>query len=174
MKTVKITIGVILALFIVTGSFAQEDNICKQKMQALKAMEGEWRGGGWIITRDRQRLEFTQKEKIQYLLNGTVLQVHGQGWDVNGELVHNALGMMSYNSKTNEYGMYSYLEDGKQTNASLEIREDGQIKWSFETPDGGTVRYLITIDDDTWTEKGEYSPDGNNWFPIIEFTLKRA
>lgn len=174
MKIIKIIIGVALGLFILTDTSAQTENVSKEKMKALSALTGEWSGGGWLITREQERKDFTQKEWIKYELDGTIIQIKGQGRNPEGDLIHNAYAIMSYDQKEGKYFMDSYLEDGRQTKANMEIMEDGRIKWWFETPDGGTVRYFISIDEDTWTEKGEYSRDGNNWFPIIQFTLNKA
>jgi len=166
---------VFIAISILTFSdlFGQSDTN-KDKMIALSELEGDWSGGGWMITPSRERIEFSQKESINYELDGTILQIKGQGWNATGDRIHNAYAIMSYDMLLGQYVMNSFLEDGRQTKAEVEIMEDGQIKWWFNTPEGGTVKYLISINENIWHEKGRYSPDGANWFPFIEFELTKV
>ena len=164
----------ILGLLIATLSFAQSlEETCKNKMKELDLMVGSWQGGGWALDDNRARTEFTVDETIKYELNGTVLHVRGLGWDLNKKLTHNALAIISYDAAQEKYFMTSFLENGMQTKAELEIIEPGKINWWFNTGQGATIRYSITIQNGEWTEKGEYSPDGEIWYPIVEFTVKK-
>ncbi len=163
----------IIGILVATLALAQEnEELCKEKIKKLDFMLGEWSGGGWMMNQDRTRSEFTQTEKIEMELNGAVLIVRGQGWDTDGKSIHNALGIISYDLVEAKYFMLAMLENGQQTKAELELVSENEIKWWFDVP-GGTVKYQLTIDGDTWREKGEFSPDGNAWYPFIEFTLSK-
>jgi hypothetical protein len=144
-----------------------------EKMQALQFMEGSWEGGGWIMdSQTRTRSNFTQKEEIKYDLNGVALVIRGTGYAEDGKQIHNALGVVSYDVIKGSYEMYALLETGNKTIAELKVLEPGKLEWGFEVP-GGTVRYLITVKDGVWTEKGDFSPDKVNWYPFIEFSLNK-
>ncbi len=176
MKKIVTIAGVLIGSLIVGQGVAQpSQSQSKEKIKALEFMVGEWSGSGWMMTPDMGRVEFTQKEVIAFGLNGAILHIEGQGWNPEGKLVHNALAVLSYDGREGKYFMNSFLEDGKQGKAELELQEDGKVKWWFSPQPGqpAVIEYLITIADDTWTEKGRYSPDGQQWFPFIEFTLKR-
>ena len=173
MKLLIKTAVTLLGLLAAVLSFSQTtDNLCKQKMKQLDFMIGKWTGGGWMINQDRTRSEFLQEEVIESDLNGTVLVIHGKGWDQDQKPIHHAFGIISYNLEEEKYNMLAFLEDGKQTKANLEIIEDGKIKWWFEAGNG-TIKYTITYTNNAWNEKGEFSPNGEVWFPFIEFNLNR-
>lgn len=61
----------------------------------------------------------------------------------------------------------------RATEADFDLTEDG-IVWGFETPRGGRVRYTATFTDDTWTEHGEFSHDGETWMPFLEMRLQKV
>jgi len=169
-NTIKLIL-VIAGISVASLCLAQsEENISKEKIKQLDFLLGEWSGGGWMMNQDRTRSDFTQTEKIEMELNGAVLVIHGQGWDTDSKPIHNALGIISYDTKEEKYSMLAMLENGQQTNAELELISENQIKWWFAVP-GGTIKYQLTFEGDAWTEKGEFSPDGNTWYPFIEFTL---
>lgn len=176
MKIIVITIGVLIGTFIVGQGVAQtQEKETKKQIGSLEFMVGEWSGGGWMMTQETGRVEFTQKEQINLALNGAVLEIAGQGWNLEGEMIHNAKAIVSYDHQAKEFFMHSFLENGRQTKANFELTSEGKIKWWFkpypEQP--AVIEYFITVDNDTWTENGRYSPDGKQWFPFIEFTLKR-
>lgn len=174
MKKIVLIIGVMVGTLIVGSAFAQASAVgAASRMQQLDFMKGRWSGSGWMMTQDRKRVEFTQKEEISFDLNGTVLRISGKGWNSAGESIHNAFAVVYFNLDTGEYGMHSFLEDGKQTLANVRLIEPGKLEWWFKPSENATIKYTLDITEDTWTEKGAYSPDGQNWFPFIEFTLKK-
>ncbi|MCP4457396.1 MAG: hypothetical protein GY816_05125 [Cytophagales bacterium] len=171
-KTTK-SILTMLGMLMATLCLAQpEKNIGKEKIKELSFMLGEWSGGGWMINPDRTRSEFTQEEKIEMDLNGAILIIHGNGWDMEGKSIHNALGIISYDIKEDKYFMQAMLENGQQTKAELELISENKIEWWFEV-NNGSIKYQLTFEGDAWTEKGEFSLDGSVWYPFIEFTLTK-
>lgn len=174
MKNFKIILGALLALLILTEGFGQAENeMVKKKMMALEMMVGEWQGEGWMMSPSREKVDFTQKESIRYGLNGSILMINGQGWDKEDKMIHNAFANIYYDLEKGAYGVHSFLEDGKQTLADLSILEDGSVQWSFSPGGAAIIKYTMSFTDETWNEKGEYSPNGEMWFPFIEFTLKK-
>ena len=173
MKTNTQFILTLMGILIATISLtAQTKPIHKTKMEALAKLSGTLAGSGWMTTPDRQRVEFSQKEEITFELNGSVLHIRGEGFSPEGKQIHNALGVMFYDSTKGKYYMDAFLETGQHTVAELALTETG-LNWFFETEQGGLVKYVITIQDGVWTEKGYYSPDGIAQYPFIEFTLTK-
>jgi hypothetical protein len=172
MKTIK-KLLIIVAAILAISAFAQPPIANPaEKMKALTILTGNWSGGGWMFTEDRKRVEFTQKEEIGFELNETILKISGHGFNLEGKQIHNALGIMFFDTKENKYYMDAFLATGQHTLAEIALTEKG-LDWSFQTEQGGTVKYVITIEKDTWIEKGFYSPDGVSQYPFIEFTLAR-
>ena len=155
------------------GMSQSTGEVSKEKMKELAFMEGQWKGGGWNINQDRTRSEFSQSEDVAYELNGTVLLIKGKGVDQDGKLVHNALGVVSYNAAEGNYIMHAFLENGMRTEAQLEIIAPGKAKWWFEPGNGATIRYTFSVVDGTWTETGEYSPDKETWYPSLSFSVEK-
>ena len=56
---------------------------------------------------------------------------------------------------------------------NIRLNDKGEFVWGFKVPQG-EVRYVITIEGDTWTEKGAFSMDGSTWYPTMEMQLKRV
>ncbi|MDA0193584.1 MAG: hypothetical protein O2887_03400 [Bacteroidetes bacterium] len=166
------TVIIITIIFQAYYGHAQNENEnFNQQMQDLSFMVGSWKGTGWIINQGGVKSEFNQNEEIYYDLNGSVLVARGTGKNTDGKVIHDALGIISYQLQTNEYKMNAFLANGMKTEASLEIIGDGKLKWWFETGNGSTIRYTSNIKDGIWTEKGEYSPDNEAWYPFMQFSL---
>lgn len=157
----------IVILFLVGQGYSQ--SIREEKMKELSSMVGKWEGGGWYMDRSGVRSEFTQKEDISYELGGTAILIKGRG-KRGEEVIHDAMAIIRYDSVSG-YSMFSMLSDGKETNATFEILDD-KIEWWFDVPTG-RVKYTIVVDGEKWTEKGAYSPDKENWYPFIGFTLTK-
>ena len=160
----------ILLFGMVLQGMAQSEQ--QKKMEELQFMEGTWSGDGWMVGQDRVRTEFTQTEEIRYELNGMIMVVRGIGKNVEGETIHNALGIVSYDLSKG-YQMNAYLDNGQQTLANMEITGEGKLRWWFDPGNGSTIQYSMEFKDGIWTEKGEFSPDKVNWYPFLQFTLKK-
>ncbi len=174
MKTNLLIPTAIVGLLMIGSGVAQSSgDTHKVKMNALEIMTGDWTGGGWMMTPQQQRVTFTQKETIRYELGGTVLHIRGEGFDPEGKQVHNALGIVYFDTAKDMYQMHSFLENGQQIIADMEVTDTG-LNWWFKTEQGATIKYLITILDGKWTEKGMYSPGGDTWFPFMEFSLEKV
>jgi hypothetical protein len=121
-------------------------------------------------------VSINQEEKIEYKLDGTVLLIEGTGRDVAGNIVFNAMGLVNYDANDKQFKFKTYLKDGRSTDAYFNITGENTYEWGFDIPGGGKSKYTITIDPEqkTWNEKGEYSSDGNNWFPFMELKLKKV
>lgn len=173
------------SLFIITISFfgfmlahaqGTAPESLKQEMQKLSYMAGKWKGEASMRQPNGTMLRVNQEEDIQFKLDGTVLLIEGTGRNpVDNTISFNALAILSYSQQTREYKLKSYVMDGNQTDAYFKIVEEFHFEWGFELPTKAKIRYDLVLNPQkkSWLEKGEYSPDGNNWFPFIEMNLTK-
>ena len=111
-------------------------------------------------------------------LDGLVLLLEGIGTtkDAAGKetVVHNAVGMLSYDAKRSIYTMRAVKADGVSTDAEAKFEGDTFV-WGFEVP-GGEVRYEIRLTPEgKWHEVGKFTRDGGKTFtPFFEMTLEKV
>lgn len=148
--------------------------LAQADLQSLSIkLSGHWRGSGYQQMGQQNRVEFNQTEEITSLLNGKLLMIHGTGMDKgSGMKAFEAVGMMYYDISEEKIYMHAWTADGQYTKAPVEVTETG-FSWWFKVDNGGTVRYDATISEDTWTEKGAFSPDGSQWYPFMAMELSR-
>ncbi len=167
-----------LVLLAALDSFGQANesttNLCRSKIQALAPMLGEWQGSGWS-SGPGGKSTMLQTESVQLAQDETILLIRGRGTDKTaGREVFNSLGVVSYLPDEDRYHLNSWLADGRQTDAYFKVTEAGKMEWGFEIPDG-EIKYEIFIEQDQMTEKGAYSPRGQDvWYPFLEMTLSRV
>ncbi|MDX2042602.1 MAG: hypothetical protein SF097_15380 [Acidobacteriota bacterium] len=159
------------------AAFAQQATQA-QEMKKLDFLVGEWQGEGWTEFVPGQRRTASITEKAQSKLNGTVLLLEGLGkTKVPGKqeeiVVHNALGVLSYDANAKLYRLNSFLADGRSTDAEASF-VDGAFQWRMQVPQM-SIRYTIKLTEKgEWFEQGEMSQDGKTWRQFHEMTLRRV
>ncbi len=135
---------------------------------------GTWEGEGWTMLGPDRRVEFNQVETIEAKANGHVVVVEGLGDNKEtGELAFQAFGIFSYDLANDRYQFTAYQTNGYSVTVEPEISDD-RFVWGFDTGQG-LVRYTADITETTWTQIGEFSPDGGtNWFPTFEMNLTKV
>ena len=155
-----------LAVFYPPCSNAQDNPLL-----TLKALEGDWKGNGWVKMPERETVQFNQIEKIEFKLNDQIMVVNGKGTDlITNELKFEAFGVV-FKDNDGKLKMNAHTSDGRNTIADFSI-ESNKFTWVFEVPNG-TIKYISEVIDNTWIEKGSFSPDGQQWYPFMEMTLKK-
>ena len=155
--------------------------VAKEKMKVFESWPGHWKGEGSMQMGPGPAKKSTVDEYLEFKLDGTILLVEGIGKAVDGQsstpqIVHHAMGILSFDQITNEYKFNTYLKDGKSTLPWFKIVEESKYQWGFDIPNG-KIRYSITIDPTrkTWNEIGEFSNDnGTSWMKFFEMNLKKA
>ena len=149
--------------------------VCQEEMKKLEYFSGIWKGEATMQRGPGSAVKMMQEEKIEYQLDGTVLEIEGTGRDADGKIIFNALGLVNYDAVTKQFKFKSYLKEGQSTDAYFKVLEENKFEWGFDIPAGGKVKYTITLDSTqkTWYEKGEYTSDGNIWHLFIELKLKK-
>ncbi len=145
-------------------------------MQDLAVMVGEWRGSSWSMMPDGSREEAVMHERIEWKLDETVLLIEGRGTGSEGQVVHDALAVLSFEPFSRTYKFNSHIAQGLQTAAGFEVLEPNvKFRWGYETP-AGKLRFTLTFSADGthWHEIGEFSRDGETWFPTLEMNLDKV
>jgi hypothetical protein len=148
----------------------------RDAMRRLSFMIGEWRGEAWM-QQGPERVQTVVTEKVESKLGGVVFVVEGRGvvpgeGQVPDKIVHDAIGVVSFELPRQEFVLRSYLTTGQWGDFTLHLIEGG-VQWSRETP-AGTIRNTAYIDGDEWHEIGEFSRDGSSWTQIMEMRLRRT
>ncbi len=141
-------------------------------IEKLSFLEGEWEGEGWSQM-GPQKSFFTIHETGTPKLNGSIFVFEGLGHDKNTKnVIHNAFGIVAYDSQTGEYGMTAYRLDGGKVDADFAVMENGNIEWGFEVPQG-KIKYIIENLDGKWHENGFINMGGGREFQFFEMTLTK-
>lgn len=171
---------ILLLIFLVTaGSMIAQDKpqTPKQALEKIAFMAGKWKGSGWQIGQDRQKHTFQQTEDIYLTGAGEVMVIHGLGKSTDpgsGEerVVHDAVAMLTYNAREEQYDFRSYVVGRGGGNYTGKITGENQFEWYLDTPNG-KIRYTISLNDKgQWHEIGEIAM-GENWFQFFEMTLDK-
>lgn len=160
----------VLALVLFASSVLAQDG--PDPMAPFAFMIGEWEGDAWYTQAGNQRQHIRQAENVQPMLGGSVLLIQGTGRDDAGEVVFQALGVLSYDAQASTYHLDAW-NDGRHIRADV-TPVDGGFDWGFEAG-GRTIRYEMRLDEDgRWHETGEVMlPDGQV-FPFFEMTVART
>jgi Protein of unknown function (DUF1579) len=170
--------GTLLVVFCATLSPGQDANAPvaqRAAMAKLDFLKGEWKGESWteFATGTRQKSQGT--ETVQSKLGGLLLTIEGvHRRVVDGEVVHHAFAVISYDEREKRYRLQAFTERGGYTDAKAMVT-DGKFEWGFRLSATAEIRYTITLNDQgQWFEIGEISRDGQGWSKVIEMTLTRV
>src|SRR5262249_53237052 len=150
----------------------------QEAMKKLGFLTGEWKGESWTEFAPGKRLTSMGTETVQSKLGGLLLVIEGvhrrKGGEKEGDVVHGAFGVVSYDEKAKRYRIQAYTNRGNYTEAEVKVA-DRKLEWGFRIPQFGDVRYTITVNEKgQWFEIGEVSADGKQWRRFFEMTLDRV
>lgn len=143
----------------------------KEKMNALSMWPGHWTGTS-TYRQGQTVTAATVDEKIEWRVDGYALLINGLGKNNEGQIVHEALGVLSYDPAESRYRLRTWLRDGRASDARFEVIRENNFQWGFDIPQG-KIRYSISLTANTWVEKGEFSSDGSQWFPFFDMSLTK-
>lgn len=154
------------------SSYAQSES------NPLSFMVGKWKGSGWMMTQTGK--QFTNiTESVICKLDCAVLSVEGMGTKYDSLakkeiVVHDAFGVISKDSKTNNWMMRAYKK-AEVIDAEIVFVSEKVIRWALPIPNnGGTMRFTTDFSSpNKWKGTGEYSRDGKNWMVIMETELTK-
>jgi hypothetical protein len=174
-KNINLILTIILILFSdLLGQMPDHSKEIKEQMNKLSIMSGNWEGNSWTINQKGEKKEGTTVENISFKLDSTLLILEGLGKNESGEIVHNAFAIISYNIQENKYLMKAYLSTGSATDADFEvIAPNKSFTWWYKDGRGGTIKFTLEFEENSWHEKGEYSQNGEKWFEFFGMDLNR-
>ena len=142
----------------------------REAMVPLASLDGMWRGEAWTLLPSGEKRTVTQTERIGPFLGGTVKVIEGRGYDADGTVRFNALGIVSYSPSALAYTLRSYAE-GSVGDFVFKPSGDGFV---WEIPAGPmTLRFTCVVKDGTWHEVGDRVASGQDPVRFFEMTLKR-
>jgi hypothetical protein len=143
----------------------------KAAMKPLAIMDGVWRGSAWTLLPSGKKHELIQTERIGPFLDGSVRVMEGRGYNADGSVGFNALGIVSFDPARNVYTLHSYAM-GRAGDFQLKLTDTG---YTWEIPSGPmTIRYTAVFKDGTWREIGERIAPGKPPVQFFEMNLKRV
>jgi hypothetical protein len=144
------------------------------KMAPLANLVGEWRGSGWMMLPDGTRQPFESRETVTKRLSGAALLVEGRHWQPGkpDALVHDAMAMLTWDSRANAYRFRSALASGMSGDFPLEVGPD-RFSWRMDLPGGTRIEYTTDFSGGTWRERGRRIAADGTATDFFEMTLKR-
>ena len=148
------------------------------EMRKLDFLVGEWKGEASVQQGPGKGESALQTEVVRSKLGGKLLLIEGVGKrkladGSAGDVVHDAVGVLTYDEALKKYRFHAWTLRG-YVEAWFEAG-DNSARWGFDTPDGGKIRYNLSLSDKgEWHEVGEYSRDGKQWFQTMEMRLQKA
>jgi hypothetical protein len=168
--------GLVLTLSLPAAARCQNpEALLGQQREAMKRvafMDGVWRGAAWTILPNGQKHHITQTERMGPFLEGTVKVIEGRGYDPDGKVTFNALGIVSYSLEKKAFMMRSYAQ-GRTGDFELKLNDDG-FTWEIPAGPTMTIRYIATVKDGTWKEVGDRIAKGQEPVRFFEMELKRV
>ncbi|HKR64148.1 MAG TPA: hypothetical protein VJZ00_10480 [Thermoanaerobaculia bacterium] len=162
----------LLTLFAATSLFAADE------MKKLDFLVGEWKGEAWFQMGPKREYVY-QTESVKPKLGGKVLLVEGLGKRKNengsiGDVVHDALAVLSWDESKNTYRFSTYTAQYGAMETTLDVTAPNVGVWSMDVP-GGKMRYTMRLTEKgEWNEVGEFTRDnGANWMKFFEMTLSK-
>ena len=143
----------------------------RQAMAPLAMMDGVWRGPAWTIT-PNGRHEVMQTERIGLFLGGSVRVIEGRGYNADGSVGFNALGILSFNAATNGYTLSSWAQ-GYSGVFTFRPTADGYV-WEVPAGPGAIIRYTATIHDGAFREVGMRIVGDAPPVQVFEMNLRRV
>jgi hypothetical protein len=143
----------------------------RQALAPLARMDGVWRGPAWTIT-PNGRHDIIQTERIGPFLGGSVRMMEGRGYNADGGVGFNALGIVSFNPATRAYTLTSWAQ-GYSGVFPFQVTADGYT-WEVPAGPGAIIRYTATIGDGTLREIGHRIAGDAPPVQIFEMNLRRV
>jgi hypothetical protein len=167
-----------IIFFCTVSLFAQTPDFSKEVQEAMKnfsPFSGKWEGKSWSLMQNGEKHTSNVSENMQWKLDNSIIEIEGVGKTDEGKVVHHALALLYYDVTQKKYKMQSHLASGLTTEATFAVVEPNhKYEWWFEDGRGGTIKYKISIENNTWKEEGEYSREGMQPMKFFEMNLMKS
>lgn len=172
------TVSILAAVSSNAQPVASDPVARREAMQRLAFLVGSWSGDARMTLGPGRTESFRQTEQVRFAVGGQVLVIEGIGRALKdgtpGDTAFQAFGMIDWRPERG-YQLRSMTHEGREGTFVVTPLAEGQgFTWGFEVP-GGRTRYTIRLTPEgEWHERGEFSRDGQQWFPTMEMRLRRA
>ena len=163
----------------VRGQAPATDGAVAKAMQRLSFMQGTWKGDSTMTMGPDRKRTSQMVERGRFALQNSIFIFEGQGTaegpGAKPFIVHDAMGIISYDAQSKEYRLRTYRAGGETLDADIDVG-DNKIVWSFSRNGVGKIRFTLTVTEgNRWTEIGEMSrDDGKTWMPFFEMNLNKV
>jgi hypothetical protein len=164
----------LFALFTATLASANDE------MRKLDFLAGEWKGDASFQMGPGKPQQILQTERVQSKLGGQILLVEGLGRAKVadggvGEIVHDALAVISWNAEKKTYRFATWVAGKGELETTLDLTSPTTAVWFMDVP-SGRMRYTIRLTEKgEWNEIGEFTRDnGATWFKFFDMTLTKV
>ena len=151
--------------------------ISREQLKPFSFIVGNWKGTATIQQQGGPPTKVNQEEMISWQLDSMLINIEGIGRDpLTNKKTFHAYAIVFYNPITQQVGMKSFTMEGRQTDAYFKAIDENQFEWGFDIANNrGKIKYTILLSekDNTWNEKGEFSPDGTQWYPFMSMNLTK-
>jgi len=154
-----------------TGEAAALVGAQREAMVPFAMMDGIWRGTAWTMRPSGEKHTITMTERIGPFLNGSVKVIEGKGYEPDGRVSFNALGILFYNPVTRAYTFRTYGH-GRSGDFVLKPTPEGYV-WEIPESGDATVRFTAVIKDGTYHLVGDQIVPKKGPVRFFEMTLKR-
>ena len=142
----------------------------REAMQALKAMDGVWRGPAWSLMPSGEKHHITQTERIGPMLDGSIKVINGMGYESDARSGFGALATLFYDVRSASFALNA-IAHGQSGSFAFKPTPDG---FTWEIPAGpATIRYTAVIKDGRLREVGDRLVAGQPPLRIFEMDLTR-
>jgi hypothetical protein len=139
-------------------------------MKALANLDGVWRGQGQTFSASGEKTTFTQTIRAGSFGEGTLKLLEGHSYGADGQTYAYNVEVLSYAPATGAYALRLYAQ-GTQGDVPIKPLNGG---FTLEYPEGAaTVRFTITVTEDTWHEIAERRMPDAQPFRFLELNLRR-
>jgi hypothetical protein len=122
-------------------------------MQQLNFLVGKWAGEARVLRGPGDPVGLIQTEEAHYKLDGLILLIEGIGRSKStGELILQALGVISYDDERAMYQMRAF-NDGRFLETGVRLSSGAnELTWGFSLGEIKTNSILNVNDQSEWTE----------------------
>ncbi len=143
----------------------------KIAMEKFRFLVGKWSGEAVVINSQGKELRLTQTEDVQFRLGGLILVVEGTGRDEKGELVFNALAVISFDQDSGTYKIRAW---NAGSTVETEIKTDGKsFVWGFERNPVSVIDKMTLDEQGRWSETSDSVMTGGRKVHSVRMLLSK-
>jgi hypothetical protein len=142
----------------------------REAMHKLSFLAGHWSGPATIVGGPGEPLHLTQREDVEYKLDGLVLLIEGKSTSADGKVAFSALATIAYDDASHTYHFRAY-NAGHYLDTELSVPANG-FSWSFTAGPAHIVNTMHLTEKGEWDEVTEVTVGGNPPHRSVDMQLQ--